>query len=531
MRARRNLPQSRPGEGAPRAEPALPRGLIRYLYVTACVSGAAVMIVEILGARMLAPFVGTSHFVWTAQIAVTLAALACGYYVGGRWVDRSASLGRLYWALLIAGGYLSLTVALREWVAYRFLSLPLPVASLLTSVFLFFVPLSLLAMTGPFVVRQVTRALAQVGGAVGRLTAVSTIGSLLGTAIIGYVLIPVLPNSYSMYGTSVLLAAAAGGYLLGWGRRASAAIGMAAVAIVGLAAGFWGIRAEGLRSAGVSELYRGNSSFGMLQVVQVNGSPYRLWLNDYLIQNTYDTVQRKSTSMFTYMLEGLARAYSPQLDSALCIGMGIGIVPRELAERGVRVDVVEINPAVVPIAKRYFDLDPGTFHLTIGDGRYYVNRSRTQYDAVLLDAFLGESMPSHLMSREAFLAIRRVLKPQGVLVINTFVDFGSDSDYLGASLYKTLAGVFPSVIVHAAKNANTLFVASPRPDLSMIHQPDFAEVHGDALADVREAFATTLQPDLGKGIVLTDDYNPVEVYDAVNRERLRRALALSMRAP
>ncbi len=104
----------------------MPRGLIRYLYVTACISGAAVMIVEILGARMLAPYVGTSHFVWTAQIAVTLAALAFGYYVGGRWVDRSAKLGRLYWALLIAGVLPSLTVALREWVAYRFLSASAP---------------------------------------------------------------------------------------------------------------------------------------------------------------------------------------------------------------------------------------------------------------------------------------------------------------------------------------------------------------------------------------------------------------------
>ena len=77
-------------------------GLRRYLYMTAAVTGAAIMIVEILGAKMLAPYLGTSHFVWTAQIAVTLVALACGYYAGGRWVDRSPRLGRLYGAVAAA---------------------------------------------------------------------------------------------------------------------------------------------------------------------------------------------------------------------------------------------------------------------------------------------------------------------------------------------------------------------------------------------------------------------------------------------
>src|SRR5580765_2153526 len=92
-------------------EPILPAGLRRYLYFTAAMTGAEVMIVEILGAKMLSPYLGTSHFVWTAQIAVTLVALACGYYAGGRLVDKSLRLGRLYGSILVAGMYLGLTVA------------------------------------------------------------------------------------------------------------------------------------------------------------------------------------------------------------------------------------------------------------------------------------------------------------------------------------------------------------------------------------------------------------------------------------
>src|SRR5262245_54430663 len=88
-----------------------------YFYFTAAMTGAAIMIVEILGAKMLAPYVGTSHFVWTAQIAVTLVALATGYYVGGRWVDRRPQLGLLYGSILAAALYLCLTVLLVEPLA------------------------------------------------------------------------------------------------------------------------------------------------------------------------------------------------------------------------------------------------------------------------------------------------------------------------------------------------------------------------------------------------------------------------------
>jgi spermidine synthase len=193
------------------------------------------------------------------------------------------------------------------------------------------------------------------------------------------------------------------------------------------------------------------------------------------------------------------------------------------------VDVVEINPAVVNVARTWFGLDTGAFTLTIGDGRWFLNRTRSTYDAVILDAFVGDGSPSHLMSREAFEAVRRVLKPDGALVINTFVDFDSPGDYMGASLYKTLSAVFPSVRVHGTRSANTLFVASRRSPLTVLHEPDYNSVHPEAVSEVRSAFAGSWEPDLGSGIVLTDDYNPVEYYDAANREKLRRLLAMTMR--
>ncbi|HVO39241.1 MAG TPA: fused MFS/spermidine synthase [Spirochaetia bacterium] len=508
---------------------ALPRGLRRFLYVTACVTGAAVMIVEILGAKMLAPYFGTSHFVWTAQIAVTLAALAIGYYLGGRAADASARVGRLFVALTAAGIWLVATVAARDWLASSFLSLPLPLGSLLAAVCLFFVPLSLLATTGPFLVRIVAQSLSGVGGTAGRISFTSTLGSFVGTAAIGYLLIPLLPNSWTMDGTAGALFLVSALYVVTWGRRRGSKTGIVLCIAAAGALGWFGLTVDGPRLPSDTELYRGNSAFGVLQVLQPGHGTNRIYLTDYLVQNVYDTVSRSSPVMFTYMLEGLARAYAPRLEDVLCIGVGIGIVPRDLAAQGARVDAVEINASSIEVARRYFGLDTGEFQLTIGDGRWFLNSTRRSYDAVIIDAFVGDGSPSHLMSREAFQEVRRILKRDGVLVINTFVDFNSPGDFAGASLFRTLQAVFSSVRAHGAPATNTLFVASDRSPLTILHEPRYADVHPDAIADVRAAFARSWVPDASRGIVLTDDYNPLEYFDAANRERYRRDMAMTMK--
>jgi spermidine synthase len=547
----------------------LSAGLRRFLYFTATITGAVILIVEILGAKMLSPYLGTSHFVWTAQIAVTLVALSLGYFVGGFVVDRSPRLNFLYYSILGAAVYLAGTVPMVRPICFKLMKLPLEWASLIASAFLFLIPLALLAMTGPFLVRVLTQSVEKVGGNMGRLSAISTLGSVAGAVLIGYVLIPHLPNSVTMLITAGVLVVLAAVYFMVWGRNESAVTGLVVAGLLVAGLGHSGLRgqfADTMKYGGLTwkVLYRANSNYGELLVIEYRDGENveRRYLNDQLIQNTYDPGTGQSRALFSGALRWLAHAYTPKLESALCIGMGVGIVPMQLAADGVAVDVAEINGAVVPLAEKHFGFDSSKVNVVVSDGRQFLNQSDKQYDAIILDAFLGDSTPSHLMTQEAFTSIREHLSPTGVLVINCFGESTDQRQFFASSLDKTLRSVFVGkhrVTVHASGQGNVFFVAT-RADKLVKHRPPAApsaEARERMAALVEDAAIRTewytwwqqangtgpffsehsqMQEELGlawkkeraydpkAGSILLDDFNPVEFFDAHNREVNRRGL-------
>ena len=554
----------------------------RYLVATAPVTGAAIMIIEILGAKMLAPYIGTSLFVWTAQIAVTMIALAAGYTLGGFIADRTAphpaasapraanaphaatasrlaapntAAAPLYFCILGAALALVLGTLVREPVALACLNprIGLRAGSFLASCALFFIPLCLLATVPPILVRNLAAGLDSIGRTVGRLSAISTIGSVLGTLAIGYLLIPNFSNTVIMLATAAALALISLVYLLAWRATKPAAPLFLVFAI--LAFSVPALLQPTLRIPGgnLAEIHRANSNYGLLQVLDDKDQGLRYYLNDLLFQNLYYPRTRQSAAEFTYMLHGLARAYTPQIRDVLCIGMGVGIVPMQFAAEGAQVDIVEINPAVVPIAEKYFDFDPARIRaLAINDGRPYLASSKNRYDAIILDAFLGDAPPSHLMTREAFAEMKRHLRPDGALVINSFGALDGGGDFFTASLGKTLAAVFATVRLYTNNDGNNYYIATDRPDARPLRAPDFSDVPPslrDSVAAIyngeRPAAATTApaagnanlpigptaQSAAPEAIILTDNYNPVEYYDARNREANRRALLALLSPP
>ena len=122
-----------------------------------------------------------------------------------------------------------------------------------------------------------------------------------------------------------------------------------------------------------------------------------------------------------------------------------------------------------------------------------------------------------------------MLRPGGTLVINSFGNLEAGRDFFAASLNKTFKAVFPSVRAHTSGDGGIFFVASDRPSLEFVHPPDLANVHPEVLEETRATYAGVVDTLPDHGRVLTDDYNPVEFYDARNREDLRRRLAMSAR--
>ncbi len=504
--------------------------LVPFLYLTAAINGGVILIVEILGAKMLSPFFGTSHFVWTAQITATLISLACGYYYGGWIADNKPQLSRLYYCMLCAALYLAFAILALEPVAYFFLKFKLAMGSIMMALFLFFPPLTLLAVTIPFLARVTTQTTKSVGIQVGRLSAISTVGSVLGTLLISYILIPLAPNTYTMImviGLEIVLVAL---YFILFEKGFKQTKGVLPGILAGLVMCCIAGRVEAVKSPGIGkELFRKNSNFGLMQVVDSPSGDIRYYLNDYLTQNIFDPKEDKSLTVFTYMLRGLTHAYHKLPEKILCIGLGVGIVPMQLAGEGSDVDVVEINPGVVEVGEKFFGLDPSKFNLHLEDGRYFLNASENSYDVVILDAFLGDSSPSHLMSQECFQSMSNRMKEDAVLVINAFGHFDAGEDFFMASLDKTLRSVFKTVRIHDGTRGNVFFVASKKENLEPHRPMDMSEVHPKLKPYVETAWKNTIEANPESGIILTDDYNPVEYYDAKIREEIRLNFALNMR--
>jgi spermidine synthase len=500
----------------------------RFIQVAALLIGGAIVAVEILGVRILAPYLGTSHFVWTAQILVTLLALAAGARLGGSWATERDSRARLFWLLLFAAFWIGAGIGLTEPLARIGLNMRVAMGSLMVSLALYFPPLMALAACVPILIRESTSTLGHAGRAAGGVFALNSLGGALTAILVASGMATGLANAAVLSAVVCLLFA----FALAWslvvegGRVENAGI-LFFVVMVGLLVTYGGTkRILAFDSKQAQELARVDSPYGMLQVVQYRENGHRELLNDGLIQNSYDPARGQSVDLFVVMLHGLARAYADRIDRALCIGMGAGFVPAKFAEEGTSVQVVEINAAVPPLAKAHFGFKAPGVEITIADGRQFLNDGEGSYDAVILDVFLGDSSPSHLLTKEAFESMRQSLEPQGVLVINCFAEFELGSDFFASSLQLTLQHVFRSVVAHSDGAGALFFVASDRTNLRPVRAIEFLAAHPDLVAAANIAFTNVVNPARLNGVLLTDDFNPIEFYDARIREGIRRDFAL-----
>jgi spermidine synthase len=477
-----------------------------FLFVLVFVVGSASLGAEIAAARLLAPYFGASTIVWANTIGVVLVALAVGYWLGGRFADRHPHIRGLCLLVLAAAGL----IALVPFVSRPFLSFSVDafedlsaftfVGSLFGVLALVAVPVVLLGACSPYAVRLAVRDVAHSGEVAGRLYAVSTAGSLLGTMAAALALIPFAgtQRTFLFFAVALALVAAAG---LGW-RYLIAPLVLAAVAAI--PAGTVKATDQG------RILFEGETEHQYVRVVEQADGDRVLELNE---GQAIHSLYRPGSYLTRDYWDGFLVLPFAVLDRApariAMLGNAAGTVARGYGRYfpGAAVDGVEIDSELTDLGRQYFDMHNPRLATFDEDARPFLKRSEGGYDAIFVDTYRQPYIPFYLATKEFFELARDRLAPGGVLVVN--VGHPEGSEELEKVLGRTMAEAFPTVLRDPIESTNTLLLASEVKGSAARLRAAVPSLPRD-LAPLARRRTDSLAPRLPGGEVYTDDRAPVE---------------------
>jgi len=476
------------------------------LALTVFVVGAASLGTEISAARLLAPFFGSSTVVWANTIGVVLVALSVGYWWGGRFADRAPSFERLSGLILLGGSALAVVPLIGrpflQWTIgpLEALSVGAFFGSLLGVLVLVAGPVLLLGAVAPFAIRLSVARVEEAGQASGRLYAISTAGSLVGTFLAALVMIPFLGThrTFLLFAFSVTAVGS-----LGLRRRWLLAP-MVVMVLVALPPG--GIKTE---TADGKVVYETETSYQYARVIQDSDGTRSLQIDDSMaIHSVYSPGQWLSDDYWDHFLVlPLAVGGKPPASVAI-LGNAAGTTAREYGHffPHTRVYGVDIDPKMAEIGRRFFDLHGPNLRLVAADARPFL-RTSGRFDAIFLDAYREPEIPWYLTSREFFELCRRHLNPGGALYANIA---HSDGFYtLEQVLTGTIHSAFPSLIRDRVDSGNSLLVASSVPATAARLRASIPQLP-PLLRKLGEQISRHLRAPLKGVTVYTDDRNAIE---------------------
>jgi spermidine synthase len=446
--------------------------------VAVFIAGGVLLGLEIASSRVLAPHFGNSLYVWGALIGVVLAGLSTGYWLGGVIADRWPQ-PRLLVGLLGAGALLVLAIPFVDgWMLDRVVDWdPGPrLNPLVATILLFGIPSVVLGTVSPVAVRLKARSLAHLGRTAGRLFAVSTAGSIAGTFLTSFWLIPELGTDQVLASAAVALMLAAAAVALVERLAVALAVALALAgasvgAVVSLAPESGAtVSASQLRNwspvyrqqspddrAGAIEgsqtgykiLHTEDSQYHRIAVVEDDTSRY-LRFDSSFQSGMYVDDAFKTRFVYTDYLQ-LPVAYRQETKRMLYIGLGGGSAPKRAWRDfpSVQIDVVELDPAVVSAAYEYFAVPRDTrLKVEVQDGRRFLATNDGPWDVIVVDAFYSDSIPFHLATREFLELVRSRLAPGGLVAANIIGAVTGSNSRLFRSMLRTYRAVFPTVNIH-----------------------------------------------------------------------------------
>jgi spermidine synthase len=492
------------------------------LRVLVFAGGFASIGVELTASRLLAPFFGSSTFIWASLIGSTLAFLALGYFLGGRLADRRPEPVVLYAVTAIAAvaigmiPFVARPLLTGSLDAFRQLDAGAFYGSLVGTLLLLAPPVTLLGFISPFAIRLQLLDVASAGKTAGSLYALSTIGSIAGSFVPALVLIPLIGTAATFFTLSLaLLVPAVSGLVVVRARSVALATGFAAFAVPVLALA---------APAGVRPPDRGillderESAYNYIQVVDEDGRRSLILNDGHAVHSVYDPDELLTGGPWDYfmvapqLVEGAAE---PEPQDVLLIGLAGGTVARQLtaAYGPIPIVGVEIDPEINEVARQYFALDElPNVDVVVADGRYALRTSDATFDLIGVDAYRQPYIPFQLTSREFFQDVSAHLRPGGVAVVNagrTRTDFR-----LVEALGTTMRDVFPYVVaIDVDRYSNTILVGSQLPlsadalIQNVGRRPETSPLRVVAGWSLASGNIRAIEPG---GPVFTDDRAPVE---------------------
>ena len=450
------------------------------------ISGGAILALELLASRIMTPYFGVSLYIWTGILSITLVALATGYWSGGKLANSrkiaATNLLELY-GLMPALAALFIVAAC---LIYPFAFAPLAAWSVVAGAFvacliLLAAPLVAASAMNPLLVALLvtTTRRSDGDGGSGQVFFVSTIGSVAGVLVTAFGLIPYVSNYDAVLIIAAVLATLGLAVAVFPPKALKRRAVIATTSVLGLLASLlllWQADAYTGRSGAIAyqdgtwrveATFR--SLFGTVKILKqdadANGQFRRVYFQDGLTQNGVESNGR-SHSFYTYALEALAMAYRPDAHQVLALGLGAGMTPARLATRGINTEIVEIDPASLQAARRFFALDERKTPVYQTDARTFVQHCPRTYDVVVVDLFHGDGTPDYLITRDFFRDLSRCLGNGGVAVFNTFADLQKPVSY--AHLLATLRSALPHIALYrpialGATHTNSFIVASATP--------------------------------------------------------------------
>lgn len=502
------------------------RAASMVLLAVVFICGASVMTVEMSASRLLAPYFGTSLFIWAILIGLVMVYLTLGYWLGGRLADRRPRAAVLYGITSVAGVAVALIPVLSgpilKWslVGFAEVSTGIFLGSLIGVILLFSVPLLLLGFVSPFAIRLRTDGVASTGGTAGSVSALSTLGSILGTFVPVFLLIPSIGTAATLYTAAgaILVFSIVG--LLSTGNTRQAVV-PAALLLVTLGLALFAPKGFVKPPAMGQLIYEKESAYNYIQVIQ-EGKKTSLMLNEgHAIHSIYNPDQVLTGGPWDYwsVAPYFSKGFKPaDMKSMAMIGSAAGTAAYILTQAYglVPVDGVEIDPEIADVGRRYFALDklPNvTTHEQDGRTFLQTDGKNKKWTVIGIDAYRQPYIPFHLTTREFFQEVKDHLTPDGAVMINAGRTL-NDTRLVDA-LANTMLLVYPNVyVIDVPTMANSMVIGTNQPsslqnfaeNAASVEQPILKQIFTSSLerGNIRE-----VKPNPAT-VTFTDDKAPVE---------------------